>query len=249
MPVTIEIKLRESTESRLSIKRDGSTADTTVRHSFLRHGLSFRPSIAWRALMISRRNALALIGGSFAMLLPETAAAQALNTILPVNPVAQTKNWSCWAAAAAMLLQWKNGIPYSEFQIAQMAGQNYAIAFTNDTGLNGNEFADFAAALGLATEAPQNFTPAGYESLLRAHGPLWVGSRLDVNTANSRRHIRVLRGISGDGTFDGSTAWVVDPDGGRDYQETVTQFASELEQIAIEELGAGNELYPQVIRF
>ncbi len=197
---------------------------------------------------MNRRNALALLG-SAAIMYPTLAAGEQLNTVLSVTPVAQTTAMSCWAAAAAMLLQWKNGIPSTEFQVAQMAGQNYVVALTQGTGLNGNEFVEFAAALGLTTEAPQNLMPAGYESLLRAHGPLWVGSRLDVKTTISRRHIRVLRGITGDGTFDGSTAWVVDPDGGRDYQETVTQFASELEQIAKEELGDGHDLYPQIIRF
>jgi hypothetical protein len=98
-------------------------------------------------------------------------------------------------------------------------------------------------------EAPQNFKPGGYHSLLKAHGPLWVGSRLDKGTAKSRRHIRVLRGVTGDGSFDGSTAWVLDPDGGRDYQQAVTKFAQELEQIVNEEIGAGNDLFPQVIRF
>jgi hypothetical protein len=166
-----------------------------------------------------------------------------------VTPFAQTKANSCWAAAAVMMLQWKSAVPYSELDVAKLAGGNFEVAFKNDTGLNGTDFATFSAALGLTTEAPQNFTAAGYHNLVKAHGPIWVGSRLDVNTSNSRRHIRVLRGVTGDGTFGGSTAWVVDPDGGRDYQQTVTKFAQELEQIAKEEIGDGNDLYPQVIRF
>lgn len=198
--------------------------------------------------MLNRRSTLALIGGGAASLTPAFATAS-VGTILNVAPFAQTKSEDCWLAAAVIMLRWKNGIQFSEFDVAKMAGPNFMIAYNNNNPLNGNAFKDFAAALGLVTEAPQNFTPAGYDSLLSAHGPLWVGSRLDVNTDDSRRHIRVLRGISGDGTGDGSTAWVLDPDGGRDYQETVTQFAAELEQIAREEIGMGNELYPQIIRF
>lgn len=78
--------------------------------------------------------------------------------------------------------------------------------------------------------------------------PLWVGSRLDVGTAMFRRHIRVLRGVTGDGTPAGSTAWVLDPAGGKDYQSTMLKFSMELEQIAKEEIVAGHDLYPQIIR-
>lgn len=178
----------------------------------------------------------------------ETKAAD-LSTVLDVKPFAQTKDMSCWLAAAVTMLQWKNGIPLSELNVAKMAGSNYVIAFQQDTGLNGDEFREFASALGLAVEEPQNFSPAGYNDLLAAHGPLWVASRLDKGSSNSRRHIRVLRGTSGDGSFDGTTAFVLDPDGGRDYQESITLFAKELEEIAREEIGDGNDLYPQVIRF
>jgi hypothetical protein len=161
---------------------------------------------------------------------------------------AQTKTQSCWAAAAVILLEWKAKIPTSELQMAQMAGPNYVVAFNANTGLNGTEFSEFARALNFKTEAPQNLTPTGYHDLLKAHGPLWVGSRLDAGTASTRRHIRVLRGVTGDGTATGSTAWVLDPDGGRDYQITVAKFSMELEQIAKEEIGAGHDLYPRIIR-
>ncbi|WP_410052991.1 papain-like cysteine protease family protein [Bradyrhizobium sp. SZCCHNS1054] len=64
-------------------------------------------------------------------------------------------------------------------------------------------------------------------------------------------NVRIVRGIVGDGGFDTSTLYIVDPDGGRNYRETMTNFAQELEQIAIDDLGPdgpGN-LYPQIIRF
>lgn len=172
-----------------------------------------------------------------------------LDAMTDAKSFRQTKDWSCWAAAAVILLRWKNKGAYSELDVAKMAGRQFEDAFNNDTGISGEQFAAFAAALRLKTEAPQNFTPAGYNKLIKAHGPLWIGSRLDKGTANSRRHIRVLRGVTGDGSFGGSTAWILDPDKGRDYQSTMTKFAAELEQIAREEIGSGNDLFPQVIRF
>ena len=141
--------------------------------------------------MINRRTVLNVLAGVGSAM----GAGSVLGAPLYAEPFAQTKTWSCWAAAAVILLEWKNKIPISELQIAQMAGPSFEAAFNNNTGLSGTKFSDFAMALHFKTEAPENFTPTGYHDLLKAHGPLlWVGSRLDVGTATSRRHIRVLRG-------------------------------------------------------
>jgi Papain-like cysteine protease AvrRpt2 len=173
-----------------------------------------------------------------------------LTKVYDVTPIAQSKDMSCWAAAAAMLLTWRTGISVSEFSAAQQAGATFEYAFNSNSGLLGAAIADFAAALRLVTEAPQNYDPSGYYDLLAAHGPLWVGTAI-FSTTQIYRHVRIVRGIDGDGGFDTSILDIVDPDGGRDYQETVTNFARELEQIAIDDLGPdgpGN-LYPQIIRF
>lgn len=171
-----------------------------------------------------------------------------VNVVHNVAPIAQTKTMSCWAAAAAMMLTWKNGIPYTEFSAAQTAGNNFLIAFQTNTGLFGTEVGPLASALNLKTEAPQNWTVAGYANLLTAHGPLWVGTAI-FSPTKTYRHVRILRGLSGDGTFGGTTARIVDPDGGRDYQSSIGNFAIELEEIAKQDLGAGEELKPQIIRF
>ena len=170
-----------------------------------------------------------------------------LNTILDVKPIRQTKAWSCWAAAAAMLVSWKKGRGYSELEVATMAGPQYVSMFNNDSGLSGPQFADFASRLGMGVEAPQNFTPTGYESLLKQHGPLWIAAGLGAG--GLRRHVRVLRGAVGDGTFDNTKAYILDPADGKDYQSTMTQFAKELEVIARQEIDAGQDLYTQVIRY
>lgn len=170
-----------------------------------------------------------------------------LNTMLDVKPIKQTTDWSCWAAAAAMLVSWKKGRAYSELEVATMAGPQYVSLFNNGTGLSGPQFADFASRLGMGVEAPQNFKPQGYESLLKQHGPLWIAAGLDAG--GLRRHVRVLRGVVGDGTFDNTKAYILDPADGKDYQSTMTQFAKELEVIARQEIDAGQDLYTQVIRY
>lgn len=169
--------------------------------------------------------------------------------VIDAKPFTQTMTWSCWAAAAVILLRWKSGIRHSELDVARMAGPAFENAFNSNGGLMSAQIGNFAHALGLRIEAPQNYTPEGYHELLRTRGPLWVVSQLDGSTPNPRRHARVLRGATGDGSFAGSTAWVLDPDGGRDYQITMAQFAEELEAIAREDLQNGIALRPQVIRF
>lgn len=174
----------------------------------------------------------------------------ALNKVYAVAPIAQQKSKSCWAASAAMLLTWKNGIPVSESQAAQRAGGSFEYAFNANNGLFGSEIANLAAALNLRVEAPQNYLPAGYHDLLTAHGPLWVGTAIFSKT-HVYRHVRVVRGIVGDGGFTTSRLYIVDPCGGRDYTASVQQFSTEMETIALQDLGPqgpGN-LSPQLIRF
>lgn len=170
-----------------------------------------------------------------------------LDTVYDAKPSTQSSQNSCWAAAAVILFQWKKGRSYTELEVAQLAGPEFVAALNNDTGLAGPRFANFAVRLGLSTEAPQNFTPDGYHTLLKQHGPLWIAAGLDEGGV--RRHVRVLRGVTGDGSFDHTQAWILDPDNGRDYQSSMTEFATELESIARDEVAAGRPLFTQAIHF
>lgn len=163
------------------------------------------------------------------------------------KPFAQGTQNSCWTAAAVILFQWKKRRSYTELEVAQLGGPEFVDALNNDSGLEGPRFADFAVRLGLSTEAPQNFTPDGYHSLLKQHGPLWIAAGLD--DGGVRRHVRVLRGVTGDGSFNKTQAWILDPDNGREYQSSMTEFATELENIARDEVAAGRPLFTQAIHF
>jgi Papain-like cysteine protease AvrRpt2 len=196
----------------------------------------------------SRRSALALIGSAAASSFGTMAIASPVNKVVDAKPFAQTKDWSCWAAAAVILMRWKDGVNYSEADVAAIAGANYTIAFNADTGLKGTQFADFASRLGLKTDAPQNYTPAGYENLLKSYGPIWIAANLG-SVLKPQRHVRVLRGVTGDGTFDGSTAWVLDPNGGTNSQMSLTEFSRQIELIAKAQVDKHLSLFPQVIRF
>lgn len=165
-----------------------------------------------------------------------------------VPVIGQTKTMSCWAAVSAMMLTWKTGIPQTELTAATASGPNFVQAFNANTGLRGVEVAEVAQALNLKIEVPQNYLPTGYYDLLKAHGPLWVGTAI-FSADKVYRHVRIVRGISGDGSFNGTLVSVIDPNGGREYTESVAQFAKEMEEIARQDLGSGENLKPQIIRF
>jgi hypothetical protein len=181
-----------------------------------------------------------------ALHLASTSLSANISTQYDVKAIAQSNSMSCWAAAAAMLMSWKTGIQQTDFQAASAAGTHYKEVFQSQSGLFGSDIAGFAKALHMIVEQPQNFTPEGYNKLLAKFGPLWIGTAI-FSPDHVYKHVRVIRGISWDGTPDNSNLIIIDPDGGREYTETVTQFARELEAIAKADLGQGASLTPQII--
>ena len=166
-----------------------------------------------------------------------------------IRGIAQSKSMSCWAAAAAMMLSWKSGVPVTELQAASNGGTSALAAYQNNTGLTGPEISDFVSKLGMRVEQPQNLSAAGFKSLLSQYGPLWVGTAI-TQQGVQYRHVRIVRGYYlQTGSNDGTMLQIVDPDGDREYLESVTDFAKEMETVARQDLGAGNDLTPQIIHF
>ena len=165
-----------------------------------------------------------------------------------VPVIAQSKTMSCWAAATAMLMSWKQGINVTEEEAARRAGNNYAIAFRENQGVTGVEIAELALQLHLVAEPPSSLSPAGYRSLLSTRGPLWVGTAI-FSPTTVYRHVRIITGIHGPDTDPNPSLDIIDPDGGQTYGKSVSQFARELEEIARQDLGAGQELRPQIIHY
>jgi hypothetical protein len=160
-----------------------------------------------------------------------------LETLYDVQLVPQQTGYSCWAAGAAMLVGWRDQISIDPFEIANAIGywQQYQ---------NGLEPADTTmfAAWGLTPEPPQTYTIEGFAQLLENYGPLWVAS------AEPGPHIRVVTGITGDGTADGTTLMINDPwqlgmttfslpNNGAQYSETYREFEQKQRTLAIEETG------------
>lgn len=123
--------------------------------------------------------------------------------------VPQLTGMSCWAAGAAMLVAWKHRMSVDPSEIARAAGHWAPYA----AGLHPEDTTMFAV-WGLTPEPAQSYTVEGFRALLERHGPLWAAS------AEPGPHIRVVTGLSGDGTPDGTSVHINDP-----WQQGMTTFA------------------------
>ena len=126
-----------------------------------------------------------------------------------VDLVPQLPGLSCWAAAAASLVAWRDNVRATAQDIVDARGY-------------WEQFSDGRTAEGVARMErwPLTFlAPAAIElprvrELLERHGPLLVGP------SESATHVVVLAGLTGDGTAAGTVADVVDP-----WAQGMTTFA------------------------
>lgn len=91
-------------------------------------------------IRFSRRHVIAIVSGIGLDEITAPARAASVNTVINAKPFAQTKTWSCWAAAAVILERWKDGINYSETDIAAMAAISTRMLFHKIQGCSGLRF-------------------------------------------------------------------------------------------------------------
>ncbi|MGA1841146.1 MAG: papain-like cysteine protease family protein, partial [bacterium] len=157
-----------------------------------------------------------------------------------VELVPQMTGMSCWAAAASMVVGWRDRICIDPSDIAK--GSGHWAAYKQ--GLNPSDIPSLANAWGLQLEQPQCYTMEGLKNLLETCGPLWVAASVPS------LHAIVVTGMYGDGTYDGTYIRINDPWGrasgtpgkpgtynptpgkGSQYSLTFRQFSSEYEAAA-----------------
>lgn len=104
-----------------------------------------------------------------------------------VQSIPQPTDTSCWAAAAAMVIGWRDRVSLTPETIARITGR------TTATLLDPARVGEFANDLGLLAEPPQSYTPQAFRALLEDNGPLWVGA------AVPGLHIIVVTGLYNEG--------------------------------------------------
>jgi hypothetical protein len=142
---------------------------------------------------------------------------------VPLIP--QQTGYSAWAAAAAMLVNWRDEIPLNLTELAQGTGAwaKYKPALQTEDG-------NFFKVWGLATKPAQTMTVDSFVQLVMdTFGPIWIASDPPGS------HARVITGVYGDGTPEGTYVLINDPwkadmttfqmpNTGAKYQETYQQF-------------------------
>ncbi|OOG42679.1 hypothetical protein B0E51_04310 [Rhodanobacter sp. C05] len=118
-------------------------------------------------------------------------------------PLKQAGECTCWAAAAAMMLSAKYGVPYTELSAADAAGTSYVTRVNakipgeqcENQGLPGDEVDAFAKAIGLAVNPINNPTLARWRQML-SKGPVWAGIALQDGNTKWFAHIIVVTSMS-----------------------------------------------------
>lgn len=143
-----------------------------------------------------------------------------------------------------MIVGWRDEISINPEEIAR--GIGYWSAYHNN-GLPPDDTTMFAT-WGLESKAPTSYTVQGLVDLIAQKGPLWVA------TAEPGPHIRVISGIAGDGTPDGTVLTIKDPwqrgmrrfrmpNNGSTYTETYTEFMRKQAQLARTEFNIAAPIY------
>ena len=165
------------------------------------------------------------------------------------NPIPALKQVgdTCWAYTATIMLSYRDKKVYLPQEIAKKAGATYEDLLNRHVLLPFAQAPAFFAAIGLKSEPPQSYSVAAWTQLLKTRGPLWITTAISPRAVSV--HARVLTAIAGDGSPAKTYLWLIDPAIGQQYIETIADFAVKFEAIARGDLGAGENLNPQVFHF
>lgn len=106
-----------------------------------------------------------------------------------VESIPQPTDVSCWAAAAAMVIGWRDQMSLSAETIGEITGRS------TKAGLYADDNQAFAKEMGLVAAGAQSYTFEGFRQLLSSSGPLWVSKNAVPNL-----HAVVVTGLYADGT-------------------------------------------------
>jgi N-acetylmuramoyl-L-alanine amidase len=115
--------------------------------------------------------------------------------------VPQLTGMSCWAAAAAMIVGWRDCVVVDPKEVATASGyfREYEV------GIAQHDLSTLASSFGLTIEPPRAYDVESLRGLVERFGPLWVGA------ASPGLHVVVIAGMYGDGRPTGTFVRIVDP--------------------------------------
>ena len=138
---------------------------------------------------------------------------------------AQPTDETCWSAAYTMMKSWYNGTQFNNVREAVVPmGQPWLGYFDTNTPIPPAQGDAFVAATTLDREPRFNPDVGGWHRMLVTYGLLWVSSMVSAGL-----HDRVMAGINGDGSAARTTVLIMDPDGGRQYNQNFGEFQAQFE--------------------
>ncbi len=183
---------------------------------------------------------------------PAKKSGDAVNVVAKgaIIPIAQSSAMTCWAAVVTILINWKEqpAKPLSVEDVIKRAGKAFTDKFKANETLKRAEKDTLIDKLGMVAD-PGNFASHDqdyYADLIRDYGPIWV--TVDVSDEELAKHARIVYGVKGDGTPSGTRLLIIDPDGGRKYEQQFLQFVKEYEDV-VRETPPKDELFIQIVRF
>jgi hypothetical protein len=143
----------------------------------------------------------------------------------PVAIVAQPSALLCWAAAGAMLLNWRDEVTRTVLEAATLAGTGWREKVDAGEGVTASELRGYARAIGLLEKDASDLTPQRVLAMLRDFGPLWV-IHDDYADNNLLVHARIVVGIVGEG--DEATLKLLDPASSSPVEEALAELAERM---------------------
>jgi hypothetical protein len=148
-----------------------------------------------------------------------------------VTPIAQDTDMSCWAAALAMLHNWKYpALPKSPKDLATDGGQQfleyYDFGLPHSADAAQDKFNELVAIYQLSALPLQTYTLDQWLQRLSTNGPLAILAD-DGQDGNYYTHLLVLEGIDWQSDFSDAIFYIVDPNGG----VADTRSAAEIEKL------------------
>ena len=148
-----------------------------------------------------------------------------------VPAISQPKSMACWATVTTMNMSWKNQQSYSIESVMDSLGSDFRKIFDDNTGLAPDRVQDLSDPTGMKVKYQRCETPASISQLLQNYGPLVIVDDEDPSPAFAV-HARIIRGMYGDGNAENTYLKIVDPNGGKTYDESFQDFTSKYEAMA-----------------
>ena len=148
-----------------------------------------------------------------------------------VAVIAQPKSMACWATVVTMNMSWKNQQSFTIEDAMDSLSSDFRKIYDDNTGLAPDRVQDLASATGMTVEYQKCETPESILGMLENYGPVIVIDDEDPS-ANFAVHARIIRGIFGEGDAANTKLKIIDPNGGKTYEESFQDFTSKYEAMA-----------------